>query len=138
MYNNFAPSFPAWATSPGVKVLTGDFNGDGYTDLALTGVAGWATIPVALNLGFGTFAVVNSNVGVFGSFASTPGVRAVAGDYNGDGHTDIALTGGATWGSIPVAFSIGFGAFDITNDSVIGFAGWSSDTAASALVGRMN
>ena len=50
---------PCPAATPGVQVLTGDFNGDGRTDIALTGVAGWASIPVALSNGDGTFQVVN-------------------------------------------------------------------------------
>ena len=35
------------AAEPNVKVLTGDFNGDGRTDIALTGGAGWASVPMA-------------------------------------------------------------------------------------------
>ncbi len=138
MYAKFAPNFPSWATTPGAKLLTGDFNGDGFTDLALTGPAGWNTVPLALNLGFGSFAIINSYVGAFGSQSATQGARAVTGDFNGDGHTDIALTGGAGFSSIPVAFSAGFGAFNVTNTAVTSFGSWSSDAAASALAGRVN
>lgn len=138
LYNKAAGSFPSWASTAGAKVLTGDFNGDGYTDLALTGVAGWATVPIALNLGYGSFNVVNSVVGAFGSYAATPNVRAIAADFNGDGYTDIALTGGAGWASIPVAFSIGYGVFSTTNTNVLGFGSWASDQSASVLAGRVN
>jgi len=34
-----------------------------------------------------------------------PMVDAIAGDFDGDGDADVALTGGMGWGSIPVAFS---------------------------------
>jgi hypothetical protein len=138
LYNNAAANFASWASTSGAKVLTGDFNGDGFTDLALTGVPGWLSVPVALNLGYGSFNIVNSLVGSFGSWASTPGVRAIAADFNGDGYTDIALTGGASWASIPVAFSIGWGQFNVVNTAVAGFASWASDSTASALVGRVN
>jgi hypothetical protein len=40
-------------------VLTGDFNGDGRTDIALTGVAGWVSVPVAFSNGDGTWRVTN-------------------------------------------------------------------------------
>jgi hypothetical protein len=45
------------------QVLTGDFSGDGRTDIALTGAAGWATIHVATSNGDGSFTVTNSPVG---------------------------------------------------------------------------
>ncbi|HEX7702628.1 MAG TPA: VCBS repeat-containing protein [Kofleriaceae bacterium] len=133
-----APSFASWASTPNVKVLTGDFNGDGYTDLALTGVAGWLSIPVALSAGFGNFTVINSVVGQFGSWASTPGVRAIAGDFNGDGRTDIAITGGANWASIPVAFSVGGGIFSVTNKVTNRFPAWSAVPTATVVAGRFD
>jgi hypothetical protein len=39
----------------------------------------------------------------------------VAGDFNGDCHTDIAMTGGSTWNSIPIAFASDDGNFTETN-----------------------
>ena len=138
MIDSPAASFANWATSPNVKVLTGDFNKDGFTDLALTGVAGWASIPLALSAGGGNFNVTNGNVGALGSWASTPGARAVAGDFNGDGFTDIAVTGGANWGSIPVAFAAGNGNFNVVNAVTNRFPSWSADTAATVVSGRLD
>jgi hypothetical protein len=40
--------FAAWA--PSVASLTGDFNGDHKTDLALIGTSGWLNLPIAFSL----------------------------------------------------------------------------------------
>ena len=50
-----------------------DFNGDGKTDLAITGVAGWNTLPTALSIGSGAFTYTNTNVGDFAIKTSTSG-----------------------------------------------------------------
>ena len=55
-------NFAAWATTPGVKVVTGDFNGDKRADLALTGVSAWTTVPTAFSTGNGSFSVGNAGV----------------------------------------------------------------------------
>src|SRR5262249_62070806 len=48
--NQNAADFASWAATPGAQVLTGDFNGNGRTDIALLRQqAGWASIPVALS-----------------------------------------------------------------------------------------
>jgi len=52
--NQPAGEFAGLASSPGVKVVTGDFSGNGRTDIALTGVAGWQSIAVAFSNGDGT------------------------------------------------------------------------------------
>src|SRR5262249_10727771 len=44
--------------TPAVK-LVGDFNGDGRTDIALTQVAGWNSLPVAFSYRNGSFKVIN-------------------------------------------------------------------------------
>ncbi len=37
-----------------MRVIAGDFDGDGATDLTAVGGAGWTTIPVAFSRGYGT------------------------------------------------------------------------------------
>jgi hypothetical protein len=107
--------FPRLAQEPGVKAIPGDFNKDGFGDIALTGGPGWESIPVARNYGNGQFTVMNKPVLHFASFAQAPGVKVVPGDFNKDGFGDIALTGGPGWTTIPVAHSYGNGQFLVTN-----------------------
>jgi hypothetical protein len=118
--------FPQWASYGSTK-LEGDFDGDGRTDIALTGPPEWWTIPVAFSNGGGTFKVTNRDAGEFSYWASAPGVARLAGDFNRDGRTDIALTGPGEWSTIPVAFSNGNGTFTVTNYEGVGeFPGWAS------------
>ena len=136
------------------KKLVGDFDGDFKSDIALTGVAGWNTLPVAFSNGDGTFRVTDSFVGDFGSWASQPGVKALVGHFNDDNKADIVLIGGAGWGTLPLAFSNGDGTFRVTNSadcvkpsrlgclvltpSVHDFAVWAQSPKVKVLVGDFN
>ena len=109
---------------PGVRVVTGDFNGNGLTDIALVRqTPGWGSIPVAFANGDGTWNITNGAVGDFiTSWANQPGVRVVAGDFNGNGLTDMALVRQTPgWKTIPVAFANGDGTWNITNGAVADF-----------------
>jgi hypothetical protein len=139
-------NFPLWAAQANVQVVAGDFDGDGCTDLALTGgfspsATGpdrgppWSTIPVAYAtcdgsrvLGFDVSNIVPDDA--FPLWATQDAI-AVAGDFNGDGLADIALSGGhspggAPWVTIPVAFSTRIArhvtAFHVTNRFAPDFA----------------
>jgi pimeloyl-ACP methyl ester carboxylesterase len=123
--------FAQWAAAPGAKVISGDFNRDGFTDMALTGPSGWGSIPVAFSNGDGTFNVINALTASdwsFAQWAATPDVKVISGDFNADGRTDLALTGPATWSTIPVAFSNGDGTFTLSNAPESTFAGWAAPT----------
>ena len=134
----FLFDFAAFAAQPGAKPVAGDFNGDGRWDLALTGGAGWASVPVAFSNGDGTFRVTNNGLSDFPGFAQQAGATPVAGDFNGDGLGDIALTGGATWGSIPVAFSNGDGNFSVANNWVDDFPVYAQQAGATPVAGDFN
>lgn len=131
-----------WSTSPNVKALAGDFDGDGLSDVALTGASGWWTIPVAFaNNSDGSFRVTNLSLDdtEFAGWAASPNVWAVTGDFNGDGRTDVALTGGAGWWTIPVAFSNGDGSFHVTDQSVwTAFNNYATVAGARPVVGDFN
>src|SRR5262249_44739856 len=113
--NQDVGEFGAWAASPGAKVVAGDFNGNGLTDLAVTGVMGWTTVPVAFSNGNGTWNVTNQDASQFAAWAASAGAKVVAGDFSGNGRTDLAITGVAGWATVPVAFSNGDGTWTITN-----------------------
>jgi hypothetical protein len=129
----------------GVTAVAGDFNGDGKWDIALTGGAGWNTIPVAFSNtnGDGNFWATNGGVtsagGVAGDahfplYATYSNAIPVFGDFDGDGNFDIALTGGTNWQSIPIAFSNGDGTFRGTNGHVVsGYMQFTSTAATSGV-----
>ncbi|GIE78423.1 hypothetical protein Aph02nite_43730 [Actinoplanes philippinensis] len=126
--------FAGWSQAAGARTVTGDFNRDGRTDLALTGGAGWTTVPVAFSTGDGTFRVTNTGVGDFAGWARVPGATVVTGDYNRDGRTDVALTPGPNspwWYTQPVAFANDDGTFRITNTPLNDFAAWSQSSGAT-------
>jgi hypothetical protein len=131
-------NFAGWATTPNVHVLVGDFNGDGKADVALTGPAGWASLPVAFSNGNGSFNVTNLSIINFAGWAATANAKPLVGDFNGDGKADVALTGPAGWASLPVAFSNGNGSFNVTNQPIASFAGWAATANAKPLVGDFN
>jgi FG-GAP-like repeat len=142
--NSAIANFETYAIQGAVQVISGDFDGDGKTDLALTGGysngVAWGSVPVAFSNGDGTFRVTNTGIANFGTYANQANAKAVSGDFNGDGKTDIALTGGfspngARWGSIPIAFSNGDGSFHVTNTAVPTFAQWASGPDVHTIAG---
>jgi predicted alpha/beta hydrolase len=137
-------NFAAWAATSGVRVITGDFNADGATDIALVRqTAGWGTVPVALSNATG-FTIQNRWVGDFAAWAATSGVRVLTGDFNGDGAADIGLVRQAAgWGTVPVALSSRppfgqFQNFTIQNRWVGDFAAWAATSGVRVLTGDFN
>jgi len=82
-----------------MAVVTGDFNGDGRTDLAVAN-NGSSDVTVLVNNGDGTFAISTT------PFAGLKPVALGVGDFNGDGRLDLAVVDN---GSNQVSILIGNG-----------------------------
>jgi hypothetical protein len=91
-----------------LAVAVGDFNGDGFPDLAVAQrgfFLSWGdTVQILLGNGDGTF---QAGPSYNGPFAPT---SVVVGDFNGDGKPDIAFAGG---GGVSVLLGNGDGTFQV-------------------------
>lgn len=135
--------FQQYASRPQAKILPGDYDRDGNTDIAITGVPGWESVPIAFSNGDGTFRLKNIIDDKWKQFAiwAAHATKIVSGDFDGDGRTDIALTGNATWNTLPVAFSQGDGTFIVTNQQISDLPSFPTDATvagAKVIVGDYN
>jgi hypothetical protein len=113
-----------WIDWPNAKVLTGDFSGNGQTDLAV--VAGLFGIGTYLSNGDGTFhAVYSPQTGT--DWIDWPHAKMVTGNFTSNGKTDIAVISGGL-GGIGTYLSNGDGAFHTAYSSQTGsdWADWAS------------
>jgi hypothetical protein len=105
-------SFNASARVANMKSVVGDFNKDGFSDIALVG-AGGSTIPVASSSGGGQFLITDRAIGGWWwpHASSRPGAKPFVGDANGDGYHDIMMLGGTNLGQLAIAMSRSGGEF---------------------------
>ncbi len=117
----FQPAAPLLVQS--TAIVAGDFNGDGHLDLAVTDGASTnfmtGDVSILMGNGDGTFQPeVTYAVGV------NP-TSIVAGDFNGDGHLDLAVAyagGQFWWGNVPSGVSVLLGNGDGTFQPQVTYA----------------
>ena len=105
------------------SVATGDFNGDGKLDLAVTN---FFSASVSVLLGTGT-----GSVGAKTDFATGNNPQSVAiGDFNGDGNLDLAVANFSS--TVSILLGTGTGSFGAKTDFATG------NNAGSVAVGDFN
>ncbi|WP_100793535.1 FG-GAP-like repeat-containing protein [Nannocystis exedens] len=127
--------FPVWAAAPGVRTIAGDFDGDGTTDLALAGDRREPSLPLALSRGDGSFDVVRRPARSFATAAAAADAVVLPGDFDGDGTTDLAVTGPAGWKSLPAALSNGDGSFTFADSPTAALGDWAEEAGTRVLPG---
>jgi len=139
--------------------IVGDFNGDGKVDLAFATVCNFAggscingdnnIVSVALSDAAGVFTMGAQQS--LGSASGWTNYIALAGDFNGDGKTDLLfnstcqktnfIDSTCTIGDANIiynAFSNGSGIFTLSTPQVYGQSGWSDYSMYSDLTGDLN
>ena len=121
-YGGFtAASAGPFAAGTGPRSLAvGDFNGDGYPDLAVANQTS-STITVLLGNGAGAFMAAAG--GPFGAGSGPSGI--VVGDFNADGMQDLAVASSA--GNVTILLGNGLGGFTAATGSPFA-AGAGSDS----------
>jgi hypothetical protein len=141
----FSREVSYWAPSPD-SLLAADINGDGYPDLIAA--ARFTTLLVLLNHGDGTFDGDDTAKRI--DFEPTPDptvglvyltIRSVAsGDFNGDGHLDLAVAGSnnLNGGLVKMLLGNGDGTFQQADDYVMGYVASSTTTGDFNTDGKLD
>jgi hypothetical protein len=102
----------SWLTDSSANVYTGDYNGDGKTDLFVKGYGTYRGLYLANANGDGFDKAFMSNLDQTGGTDSEPfftdaSANLYTGDYNGDGKTDLFIKGYYNYRALYVANSSG-------------------------------
>ncbi|MCB9727143.1 MAG: VCBS repeat-containing protein [Deltaproteobacteria bacterium] len=122
---------PATAFGPFVRatgLARADFNGDGHQDLAVSSLQGF--VVVLLSLGDGTF-TETPHLLVSGDSVFVRPLAVATGDFDGDGHADLATANGAD----SVSVFLGDGAGGFGPESQVAIDGEPTDVQAGDLDG---
>ena len=90
-----------WINEKDSQLMAGDYNGDGRTDILLKNPR-YPSTPVYFSKGDGTFNITNATLAA--NWINEKDSQLMAGDYNGDGRTDILLKN-PRYSTTPVYFS---------------------------------
>jgi len=104
----------AYVTAVGTTQLLADFNGDGLTDIAcLNNNSHYHSVPMLFSTGIDAefTATLEPLPAAVKDLVNAAGAQPFAGDYNGDGLTDIAIFN-KDLPVLPVIYSRGTGAFE--------------------------
>ncbi|MCX7072255.1 MAG: FG-GAP-like repeat-containing protein [Gammaproteobacteria bacterium] len=121
-----ATMYPVGVSSTAIVIA--DFDGDGRPDLAVPNRfadtnSNNASVSLLLNNGNGSFAAATS------SPLTTPGPRAIAaGDFNGDGRPDLAISHGDFINTLSILLNTGAGSFGAASGIRLG--GQASDNSS--------
>ncbi len=134
-------SFPQGSES---KYITGDFNGDGLTDIAAfhrNGDGNSVYTWVALAKGDGSFTLKSGSGLNGGAFPQSAASRFLSGDVNGDGLTDIIALSYSSSGSSSytwIALANGDGSFRLKSDSGLASGSFPQGSESKYLTGDFN
>lgn len=107
-----------------VSMAAGDFNGDGYADLAVPNITGSGTMYVWLGSSNGLTASPSSN---FVPGGSNGGMRMASGDINNDGYSDLVTSdSGGSQLYLYRGNSSGINSTPVQNFAVSGFSSYSN------------
>ncbi len=95
----------AWRTSERMKVLTGDFDGDGRTDVMKADVPASGTAKQAVWVGLSVGSAFRTTR--WGLWHTNTLTRTLAGDFDGDGVTDVMKVNLPSAGTSPVVAWVG-------------------------------